>query len=317
MRAALDCALGQSYPNKEVIIFDDGSTDSSLDIIKSYGERLRWASGPNRGISHVRNRLTEMSRGRFIMFYDTDDLMSPTKIEKQVEVALANPGCVVYGPWQYVWFLPDGTTRSEDHQTEPIRPDEDLMEISLRGWYCPPHNYLWPREAADRVGRWDESLCVGTDPDFAMRSVVGGERFVYAPDTWVYYHLLDEPRLSTHRTSMWLRSRVRSLMKIRRILEAEGRLTDSYRRAIAYRLDVFSRVHWEDCKTTAAWCEREARRISRCPTEEGRWHYRLWKRFFGVYCAENVAVAKRNVVRAVVAGTKFCLRGFRRKPSDP
>jgi len=299
MRAALDCALGQSYPNKEVIIYDDGSTDGSLEVIKSYGNRLRWASGVNRGIAHGRNRLTEMSRGELIMFYDTDDLMCPEKVAKQVAVALAEPGSVVYGPWRYVWFLGDDGRRIEEQQTESIRPDEDIMERSLRGWYCPAHSYLWPREVCDRVGRWDESLCVGTDPDFAMRAAARGERFVYAPGSWVDYNMVEADRLSTHRSAMWLRSRVRSLMKIKRALEAEGRLTDSYRRAIAYRLDVFSRIHWEDCMPTAAWCEREARRISGRPTEEGVWYYRLCKRLFGVTCAEKAAVAKRKTGRAL------------------
>ena len=46
---AIESALGQTYPHREVIVIDDGSTDGSLDVIKSFGDRVRWESGLNRG----------------------------------------------------------------------------------------------------------------------------------------------------------------------------------------------------------------------------------------------------------------------------
>ena len=46
---AVQSALDQTYPKKEIIVVDDGSTDRSLDVIKSFGPRIRWETGPNRG----------------------------------------------------------------------------------------------------------------------------------------------------------------------------------------------------------------------------------------------------------------------------
>ena len=78
---AIDSALGQTYPDIEVIVIDDGSEDGSLEIIKSYGDRIRWETGPNRGACAARNRGIELARGEFIQFLDADDLLLPEKIE--------------------------------------------------------------------------------------------------------------------------------------------------------------------------------------------------------------------------------------------
>ena len=65
---AIDSAIGQTHPDKEVIVVDDGSTDGSLEIIKSFGNRIRWESGPNRGGNAARNRLLEMARGDWLQY---------------------------------------------------------------------------------------------------------------------------------------------------------------------------------------------------------------------------------------------------------
>ena len=54
--AAIESALEQTWPRKEVIVVDDGSTDHSLSIIKRYGEEIRWETGPNGGGNVARNR---------------------------------------------------------------------------------------------------------------------------------------------------------------------------------------------------------------------------------------------------------------------
>ena len=53
--AAIESALGQTYPNIEVIVVDDGSTDGSLDIIKRFDTKINWVSTPNRGPSAAMN----------------------------------------------------------------------------------------------------------------------------------------------------------------------------------------------------------------------------------------------------------------------
>ncbi|MEM4217348.1 MAG: glycosyltransferase [Candidatus Methanomethylicaceae archaeon] len=93
---AIQSALDQTYPHKEVIVIDDGSTDRSLEVIKSFGSKIRWETGPNRGGSAARNRGIQIARGELIQFLDADDVLHPQKLERQVDVVCQNPESLVY-----------------------------------------------------------------------------------------------------------------------------------------------------------------------------------------------------------------------------
>jgi glycosyltransferase involved in cell wall biosynthesis len=65
---AIESALNQTYQYKEVIVVDDGSTDNSLEIIKSFGDRIHWETGENKGGNITRNRLLELSTGEWLQY---------------------------------------------------------------------------------------------------------------------------------------------------------------------------------------------------------------------------------------------------------
>ncbi len=73
---AIQSALDQDYPNREVIVIDDGSTDKSVDVIRTFGDSIRWETGPNRGGNVARNRGLELARGTLIQFLDSDDILT-------------------------------------------------------------------------------------------------------------------------------------------------------------------------------------------------------------------------------------------------
>src|SRR4051794_40223119 len=73
----LASVFAQSYRETQVIIIDDGSTDGTADLIRSFSDRIIAEHGPNRGVSAARNRGTALARGEFIQYLDADDLLIP------------------------------------------------------------------------------------------------------------------------------------------------------------------------------------------------------------------------------------------------
>jgi len=84
--AAVNSVLGQNYPNIELIVVDDGSTDNTAEVLKKYGDRIRVLHQLNNGPAVARNHGTSASKGEIIAFLDSDDVYLPGKIERQVKV---------------------------------------------------------------------------------------------------------------------------------------------------------------------------------------------------------------------------------------
>ncbi|HZX58320.1 MAG TPA: glycosyltransferase family A protein, partial [Mucilaginibacter sp.] len=82
----ISSALEQTWPNKEIIIVDDGSADNSLAIAKSFAsENVKVFHQPNKGASAARNKGIQEAKGDYIQFLDADDLLMPNKIAAQVK----------------------------------------------------------------------------------------------------------------------------------------------------------------------------------------------------------------------------------------
>lgn len=91
LRQAIESALDQSYPPYEVVVIDDGSTDATLEIAHSFGDKVICKVQQNQGPSAARNFGTEVSTGEWIAYLDADDYWLPTKLEQQIAVAQRNP----------------------------------------------------------------------------------------------------------------------------------------------------------------------------------------------------------------------------------
>jgi glycosyltransferase involved in cell wall biosynthesis len=93
--------LEQTFGDLELLVVDDGSTDRTVDIARSFADaRVRVLSnGANRGIAHSRNRGLEEARGDLAAYLDSDDLSLPDRLEKQVAFMNADPELGVCGMW--------------------------------------------------------------------------------------------------------------------------------------------------------------------------------------------------------------------------
>jgi teichuronic acid biosynthesis glycosyltransferase TuaG len=79
---AVNSCLQQSYPPFEIIIINDGSTDSTEElVIKTFGDKVKYLSGPNAGPAHARNQGLELAAGDYIAFQDADDVWHIDKLK--------------------------------------------------------------------------------------------------------------------------------------------------------------------------------------------------------------------------------------------
>jgi glycosyltransferase involved in cell wall biosynthesis len=293
---AIDSALAQTYRWTEVVVVDDGSTDGSLAVIEGYGERVRWESGPPRGGNAARNRGLRLSRGELIQWLDADDYLMQEKLERQVHHLRAQDADVVFGDWRDEHVDPRGGRRAG-----PVVSAEssDVLFDLLRGRWTPHHAYLMRRRAVEAVGGWDETLPVLQDPDLLIRVCIAGARFAYQPGCHAVYRRHGDGSHSARNRSHYPRVYAGIVERAGARLEAAGRLTAGYRRALALSHFHVARNFYETDR--GAWAYHLRRTLELDPVFRPR-ESRLFNvvaGLLGLGPAERAAVAKRRWLRTV------------------
>lgn len=134
----IDSVLGQDYENIEIIVVDDGSADSSLNILNKY-ENINVYSQKNSGACIARNNGLKNSRGKYIKFLDSDDFLEPGVIKKQVYLAESlDSNTIVYGDYYILKEdnrIYENTFLSHSNQTELLILNDILTSTPLhRKW---------------------------------------------------------------------------------------------------------------------------------------------------------------------------------------
>lgn len=189
LRQALDSALAQTYGNVEIVVVDDGSTDggATAEIICSYGDRVRGFTQPNGGCAAALNRAVREARGDFVSWLSHDDLMAPTKIEKQVELLFhqSDPtSTIVYGDYS-VFYGDEPVFSDVPALTFPqVQPEHFRYFLTTQNCLhgC---SLLIPRRAILEHGMFVESLRTVLDFDLWFK-LAKTNRFVFCPDVGVH-----------------------------------------------------------------------------------------------------------------------------------
>lgn len=167
---AIRSALAQTYPHKEVIVIDDGSTDGSLDVIRSFGNAIRWQTGSNGGGGAARNLGLALARGKFIQFLDADDFLLPECVGRKVEAWQQEPDICPCCDWTREDGA--GTTTLE---RSTVHPDHSVVAVLTGQIQISSPLHLC--EDLLRVGGFDISLPCSQERDLHLRLACEGVRF--------------------------------------------------------------------------------------------------------------------------------------------
>ena len=195
----IDSVLAQSRVRIEIIIVDDGSTDNSFVVAEKYlgNTNVTVISQKNSGASAARNAGLKAARGEYIQFLDADDLLSPDKIESQLnvlndsvnQVALCRTVHFFDGddPTKGVgaddWFCADNNN-PVDFLLKLYAGEDEMPGF---GGMIQPNAWLTPRAIIDKAGLWNEFRCPDDDGEFFCRVILAAEGVKFSDQGINYY----------------------------------------------------------------------------------------------------------------------------------
>ena len=164
LREAIESVLTQAYRSFEVILIDDGSTDNSAAIAKSFSSQLRYFYQENRGQGFAMNRAIELSIGSFLAFLDADDLWKEDKLLRQMAAFDDNPDVdMVFGQVEQFY-----SSELDENRRKRIRIPAKVMPGFFKG------SMLIKRDSFLRAGIFDTRWKLGDFIDWYLRAMEEG-----------------------------------------------------------------------------------------------------------------------------------------------
>lgn len=190
----LDSVIAQDYPEKEIIVVDDGSSDDTKLILRKYNNKIQYIYQENSGVSFARNTGLVNSNGAYIQFLDADDFLAQGKISKQVKALIEYNADVAYGDW--VKFTETDSIYKELEVINRKMARSPEIEL-ISDFWVPLAALLYSRRITDIIGGWNTSLPIIQDARYALDAAIHNAKFIYTPGIMGYYRVHASGSLST------------------------------------------------------------------------------------------------------------------------
>lgn len=183
----IDALLAQTWQNLEIIVVNDGSKDNTSSVLSNYADKIIIVNQENKGQDAALNNGYRHSRGKYIKFMDSDDIINPEMIELQLQTLAGSEEHIAYGEWSR--FYNDDVSTADfsplDYwkDANPIdfltsRPEGVMLQCGIM---------LLPRKIIDTAGLWDERLILFNDTEFFTRILLKSKGVIFTRGARLYY----------------------------------------------------------------------------------------------------------------------------------
>jgi glycosyltransferase involved in cell wall biosynthesis len=196
---AIESAIAQAWPCKEIVVVDDGSTDRTLAVARQFESKgVCVVTQPNQGAAAARNKALSSSRGDYIQWLDADDLLSPDKVAHQMQAAgQAKDGRTLFSsPWASFRYRPAKGKFIPTLLWCDLVPTEWLTRKWEGNLQMQTATWLVSRELTEAAGPWDARLLGDDDGEYFSRVINASNGIQFVPQSGVYYRITPSSRLS-------------------------------------------------------------------------------------------------------------------------
>jgi glycosyltransferase involved in cell wall biosynthesis len=282
---ALHSAVAQTWPHKEIILVDDGSTDRTAQVARRFASRgVTILSTKNGGLSAGQNYAYAHCHGDYIQFLDADDLLAPDKIERQL-AALRDTDSrrvLLSSPWAPFYYRTRHAQFVSSSLCQDLSPVEWVLRKMGENLHMQNATWLVSRELAETAGPWCVDLHYDQDGEYFARVILASEGTRFVPGTGIFYRATGKGSISQIGNSNKKKESLLLSLKLQiqylRTVEESERVR---RACLTYLQNWYHNVYPERPDLAAEWQALATQLQGELEEPRLRWKYEWMKPVFG------------------------------------